>query len=189
MITLFFLDSGVGGFPYLKRTRELIHHITPNGHLGTLDDIRCIYMADRRNFPYGRKDRETMRTIIMERVQYTQERYNPQITILACNTASVTTLDDMRAYFDMKFVGVVPAIKPAVDMTHTHHVAVLATTHTKNAKYVTDLIARFGEENTTELIAADDLVEMIEHTPFSPSKAGIFAPIPQSGTGAPRDKC
>jgi glutamate racemase len=39
--------------------------------------------------------------------------FNPELVVIACNTASTIALDHVRAALDLPVVGTVPAIKPA----------------------------------------------------------------------------
>ena len=44
MVDFVFLDSGIGGIPYLMHLLEL------------KPDAKCVYVGDTANFPYGEKN-------------------------------------------------------------------------------------------------------------------------------------
>ncbi len=146
-----FLDSGLGGVPYLLATRALL----PREGL--------VYYADTRNFPYGDRAEADVRRIVREAVARLIELSGPRLIVIACNTASVVGLDDLRRRFNVPFVGVVPAIKPAAERASSGRIGVLATSRTVEGPYLASLIHRFTARDQVELVAADSLVQMIEH--------------------------
>ena len=103
-----FLDSGIGGIPYLLFLQE------------KQQNANCIYYADTKNFPYGQKSSEQIIENATIATQKIIEKWNPGAIILACNTISVTALEELRKRFpNVPFVGTVPAIKPAATISKT----------------------------------------------------------------------
>jgi glutamate racemase len=150
-----FFDSGVGGLPYLKLAAE------------KLPRESFIYVADRKNYPYGHKSAEVIRGIVLEAVGVIIDRFDPKLITIACNTASVVALDALRARFDLPFIGVVPAIKPAAALTKNRRVGVLATQQTLSNEYIANLIRNFAQDCDVVLIPASDLRDLIEERFFS----------------------
>lgn len=154
-----FLDSGTGGIPYmtyLKRVRP---------------DAECVYVADTRNFPYGEKSAEEITECAASAVSLITARWNPGAVVIACNTISVTALDELRRRFPaVPIVGTVPAIKPAAELSVRKRIGLLATKATAASPYVARLKERFASE--CELFARGDsgLVSFIEHRLFSASE-------------------
>ncbi len=146
-----FLDSGIGGLPYLARAREL------------LPSERFVYYADHENFPYGERAVADVRRIVQTAVSELVAREQPKLVCVACNTASVVSLDSLRSTFNIPFVGVVPAIKPAGMLSGGGRIAVLATARTVDDPYVANLIKEFAAESSVELVAAGKLVDAIEN--------------------------
>jgi glutamate racemase len=146
-----FLDSGVGGIPYLVTLRK------------KLPRENYIYLADRKNFPYGEKSVDQLRDIVKESVQKLIDVHNPKMIILACNTASVSTLDDIRAWVNIPIVGVVPAIKPAALLSGKRTIGVLATEGTVHAPYLDQLIEKFADSCHVVRAAAGDVVDFVEN--------------------------
>lgn len=109
-------DSGIGGLTVLREARVL------------MPDRRFVYVADDAGFPYGGWEEDALRERIVELFGKLIAAYDPEIAVIACNTASTLVLDDLRqAYPSVPFVGTVPAIKPAAERTSSGLVSVLAT--------------------------------------------------------------
>ena len=143
-------DSGVGGLPYLARIREL------------LPDENYVYMADRANFPYGEKDDDLLRELVVEAVGRLIDRCDPKLMVIACNTASVVALDELRRRYQVPFVGVVPAIKPAAEISRRRAIGVLATRRTVEDPYTDSLIREYAESCSVARYAGVDIVEFVE---------------------------
>ncbi|MCL1817423.1 MAG: glutamate racemase [Spirochaetaceae bacterium] len=153
---LVFLDSGVGGLPYLKWVRE--HAPQEN----------FIYIADRKNFPYGPKNAEEVFAAMRGCVEKALALCDPKLFVLACNTASVCALEGLRAAFpDRTFVGTVPAVKPAAEYSRNKRIGVLATAATVHARYLDDLVARFASFCAVIRVAGTDIVSFVEKKFFT----------------------
>jgi glutamate racemase len=148
------LDSGIGGVPYLNSLRT------------ALPDEEYVYVADRANFPYGRRDAATVSKLVHTAIGRMIEQFAPKMVIVACNTASVIALASLRSEFDVPFVGVVPAIKPAAEVGRDGPIGVLATNGTVEDAYVKALIANFATGRDVILIPAGDLVTLVEEHLF-----------------------
>lgn len=156
------MDSGVGGLPYLSWIQE------------HLPREQLIYVADRKNFPYGPKAPEAVRAAVLETAQALVRRHGPKILVLACNTASVTSLGDLRAAFpDIPVVGVVPAVKVAAAQTRNGRIGVLATERTIQDPYLHRLIGDFAAEHQVHLWPAAEIVDYVED--------GVLKPDPERG--------
>ena len=150
-----FIDSGIGGIPYCRHFKEK----NPSQNI--------VYLADREHFPYGDRERKELAGIIIELTEEAINKFNPKIIVLACNTASLAALSELREKFPLlPFVGTVPAVKPAVLATKTGKIGVLGTELTINEPYLKELAARYG---SCEIIgiAAPELVEFVEKRFFS----------------------
>ena len=145
-----FLDSGVGGLPYLALARE------------RLPAERYVYVADTQNFPYGEKTNEQITELQTRLVSKVLDAFSPKIVVLACNTASVAALSPLRERFETPFVGVVPAIKPAAALSRNRKIGLLATTRTINDAYTEDLIRQFAADCRIERVADGSIVSFVE---------------------------
>jgi glutamate racemase len=148
-----FLDSGIGGLPYCA------YFVERNPH------TRVLYIADREHFPYGAKSKEELVALLSALIARTIERLKPAIIVLACNTASVSALPELRKRFNHTlFVGTVPAVKPAVLESKAAHIGVLGTARTIEDSYIGGLAASTGKACEITRIAAPELVEFVENS-------------------------
>ncbi|MCP4164121.1 MAG: glutamate racemase, partial [Deltaproteobacteria bacterium] len=150
-----FIDSGVGGLPYLKWVREKLHNET------------FYYLADTGNFPYGEKTPDEIVSIVLNAVKYLEDKGKPKLLVIACNTASVTALDAVRAAVQIPVVGVVPAVKPAAERSRNKRIGVLATERTVKGAYLEDLVNNFASSCFVKKIAGSGIVRFIENDYFS----------------------
>lgn len=128
-----FFDSGVGGLAVLREVRAL------------LPDADVIYLADQGNAPYGRRSLAEVREF-SERATERLVHRGADTVVIACNTASAAALHHLRdQHPDIAFVGMEPAVKPAVAATRSGVVGVLATPTTFAASVLGELVGRFSE--------------------------------------------
>lgn len=146
-----FFDSGIGGLPYLRWLRE--HH----------DRVECTYLADRMHFPYGQKSPEELLPLILDVMERYIRTVEPDVVVVACNTASVTALGALRERFAIPFVGVVPAIKPAASLTSTGEIGLLATRRTVEDPYTDNLVRLFAGTHRVRRYAGVDIIDFVEN--------------------------
>ncbi len=77
-------------------------------------------------------------------MEHLVQAHDPDLVVVACNTASTIVLPSLRARFAVPFVGTVPAIKPACAASHTKRVSVLGTEATVQREYTRALIREFA---------------------------------------------
>ncbi len=166
MTDFVFIDSGVGGIPYmtslLKRSSQ----------------ASCLYVADTANFPYGEKSHEEVVTAASSLVEKICKRFAPSVIIVACNTISVNALDFLRQTFpQVKFVGTVPAIKLAASVSQKRKIGLLATKATCENPYNIELKNNFASD--CQLICRPDasLVSFIEHKAFTSEPSELLQAV------------
>jgi glutamate racemase len=152
---IIFFDSGVGGFPYLELARKRL----PLEHF--------IYLADTKHFPYGDKSENKIRKAVIESITKVIIRTDPKCVVIACNTASVVALGDLRERFSLPFIGVVPAVKPAATSSQKRKIGVLATQQTVNNHYLHDLISEFADGYDVAIVPAGRVTELVEYSYFT----------------------
>ncbi len=155
---LAFFDSGVGGLPYLEITRK------------KLPDERFVYLADVKNFPYGEKKPIEIRRAVFKGIELLLKKEQPKLIVIACNTASVVSLSELRREFKIPFVGVVPAIKPAARGNSNGMIAVLATKRTIEEEYLQNLIDSFASDKEILKCPESKLVKLVEYQYFAMSR-------------------
>ena len=132
-------DSGVGGLTVL---RDLLRELPAE---------RFVYFGDTGNCPYGVRTEEDIQALAIAGARLLLER-GAKIIVVACNTASVSALRELRAAFTIPFVGVVPAVKPAAERTRVRRVGVAATEASAKGDYLKRLIREHA--NGVEVLAA-----------------------------------
>lgn len=147
---ILFFDSGVGGLSVLAPARALL----PNAPI--------VYVADSAGFPYGTKSEGEIAARVPALLGRLAERYDPQVIVIACNTASTIALAAVRSALDLPIVGTVPAIKPAAETSVTRTIGVLGTDATVRQPYVDDLAARFAADCTVLRHGSAALVDLAE---------------------------
>jgi glutamate racemase len=147
---LLIFDSGVGGLSVAGAIRALL----PTAPL--------VYAADTAGFPYGTKPAAVIEARVPALLGRLAERYDPQLIVIACNTASTIALDTVRAALDLPIVGTVPAIKPAAALSRSRAIAVLGTEATVVQPYVDKLAAQFAADCRVVRHGSAELVELAE---------------------------
>lgn len=146
-----FIDSGIGGLPYLGTFAELAPR------------ERIVYVADRAAFPYGEKDADELRDLVLSLIRRIVATLDPKLVVVACNTASVVALAALRTAFpSIPFVGTVPAVKTAGGLSSSRRIGILATERTVNDPYVGILAERYASDCVLEREAAPELVDFVE---------------------------
>ncbi len=143
-------DSGVGGLSVWREIARQLPH----------EDTR--YFADQAHIPYGPRPMEQIRDFSEAIARFLLGRGCKAI-VVACNTASAAALKGLREQFpQVPFVGMEPAVKPAVERTQTRVVGVLATPATFQGALFASVVERFA--NGVKLVnqVCPGLVEQIE---------------------------
>jgi glutamate racemase len=147
---LLIFDSGVGGLSVLAPIRALLP-LAP-----------LIYVADNAGFPYGTKSPAEIEVRVPALLGRLAERFDPELIVIACNTASTIALGSVRAALDVPIVGTVPAIKPAAERSATRVIGVLGTESTVRQPYVDRLSARFASDCLVIRHGSAELVDLAE---------------------------
>jgi len=145
-----FFDSGIGGLPYLASTKALL----PNRHF--------VYLADSLRFPYGEKTKAEVIDATLTSVELIMRSLKPEILVIACNTASIASLEALRERYAIPIVGTVPAVKSASKYSKNRSIGILATERTIKDAYVSDLIEKFASDCAVYKRAAPELVRYVE---------------------------
>ncbi len=143
-------DSGVGGLSVLEQLQQR----NPN--------MQYSYLFDNLYFPYGELDDQQLITRVVELLTKAVNKFNPDLVVVACNSASTLSLPSLRETLSLPIVGVVPAIKSAANKSITRHFGVLATPGTVERSYTEQLIADFAKDCRVELLGSTLLVQLAE---------------------------
>ncbi len=142
-------DSGVGGLSILREFRNLAPR------------ERTIYFADTAWFPYGPRDAGEVRKLSFA-IAHRLLAADVKLIVVACNTASAAAIDDLRQLFDVPFVGMVPAVKPAARVSRSGRVAILATPGTFDGDLYANVVEEFGRGAVIDRVTGHDLAELVE---------------------------
>jgi glutamate racemase len=135
-------DSGVGGTSIWKELHELL----PNEN--------TFYLADSKYAPYGNKPKDRILELSIKNTEFLLEK-NCKLIVVACNTATTNAIAHLRKTYNVPFIGIEPAIKPAALNTNRKAIGILATKGTLSS-------ALFHK--TSDLFAKDiEVIEQVGH--------------------------
>lgn len=142
-------DSGIGGTSIWRE----VHALLPNEN--------TIYLADSKNAPYGLKSKEEIIALSCKNTEFLLDK-NCKIIVVACNTATTNAIKELRVKYDVCFIGIEPAIKPAALQSKTHTIGILATKGTLNSELFHKNVENHPEVKIIEQIG-HGLVQLIEN--------------------------
>jgi glutamate racemase len=145
-------DGGIGGLSILKALRAAL----------PAEDF--VYFADTAHAPYGeRGDAHVIeRTRAMS--QQLRDEHAIKALVIACNTATAAAIHVVRKEVPgLPIVGVEPALKPAVALSRTRRIGVLATRGTLASDKFRVLHAGLSAQAEFVLQPCDGLADAIEN--------------------------
>jgi glutamate racemase len=148
--TIVVFDSGLGGLTVFREVAA------------ARPDARFVYVADDAAFPYGEMPEQALITRILHVIGKAIAEHKPDLVVVACNTASTLALTELRARYQVPFVGTVPAIKPACAQSKSKRVAVLGTQATVSREYTKALIREFAAGCEVVLVGSHRLAAFAE---------------------------
>ncbi|MFT7130711.1 MAG: glutamate racemase [Gammaproteobacteria bacterium] len=145
-------DSGVGGLSIVEHIRQL----SPQADI--------TYLADNSFFPYGLLSEKKLIDRVSTLLKLLMSKLHIDIVVIACNTASTLVLPVLRMTLNIPVVGVVPAIKPAVLLSNSNIIGLLATPGTIKREYTEALIRNFAHDCQVVRVGSSKLVEVVERS-------------------------
>jgi glutamate racemase len=142
-------DSGVGGTSIWKE----INNLLPNES--------TIYLADSKNAPYGPKGKERIIELCIKNTELLLKK-GCKLIVVACNTATTNAIDYLRFNYNVPFIGIEPAIKPAALQTKTNAVGILATRGTLSSALFSKTSNTFASSIKVVEQEGNGIVELIE---------------------------
>lgn len=152
MIAVF--DSGLGGLSVWRELKKI------------MPDQDYVYVADSANCPYGQKPQAE----IIARADLISEfliGIGADVIVVACNTATAAAIAHLRNKYNVPFVGIEPAVKPAAMMSRTGVVGVLATANTLKAELYHRTLERFASNVKVISQVGEGLVDFVEKCELS----------------------
>ncbi|MDA0756512.1 MAG: glutamate racemase [Crenarchaeota archaeon] len=139
-------DSGLGSLSIIKAIQKK-----------TKSDI--IYLADKKNFPYGKKTRSQLYKIVTDAINKISERFDPDVIVLASNTPSLLFREKLPD-------NVITVLPPFEKIKKSGNVAILATEIVVKSKELDNYILEFSNLKDVWKIDCSELVELVESGKF-----------------------
>ena len=154
MAKIVVFDSGLGSLSIIKEIQKI-----------GKNDI--IYFADQKNYPYGVKSQAQLSTIIKKTINILEEKFVPDIIVVASNTPSL-----MLDLSTKKIVDVKPPLKVAIKKSKSKRIGILATKSAINSKGLTDYIEEENIPKSYKIfkINGSNLVNLVESGKFLNNK-------------------
>ena len=155
MAKIAIFDSGFGSLSIIRAIQKT-----------TKSEI--IYFADQKNFPYGKKTKSQLYTIINQTIGFLKNKFNPDLIVVGSITPSLL-LDEI---FSPNIIGVLPSLKEASKISKMKNIAVLATSSVTKSKELSRYIKKnhLSKNIHVKKINASPLVELVESGKFITNK-------------------
>lgn len=142
-------DSGVGGSSIWKEIITL------------LPSEDTVFLADSKYAPYGKRSKKEILDLSIKNTEKLLE-FDCKIIVVACNTATTNAIKELRSSYNIPFIGIEPAIKPAAIHTKTNKVGVLATKGTLSSELFAKTSDLYAQNIEVIEVIGTGLVELIE---------------------------
>lgn len=153
------IDSGVGGMTVAK---ELMRQL-PNEEL--------IYLGDTLRCPYGPRPKDEVVKYTWEMVRFLLDR-NIKMLVIACNTATAFTLEELKDELDIPVIGVIqPGARAAIKTSENLHIGVIGTEGTIESKAYTNALKHINPNIFVNDLACPPFVPMVEQGIFKGPRA------------------
>ena len=144
------------------------------------------YIADWDFCPYGDKDRG----VVLERAHTLTRKLldkGCELIVVACNTATAVAIDSLRATYDVPFVGMEPAVKPAALHSKSGVIGIIATANTLQGRLFRETSARFAANAKIIPAVGGGFVELVENGEHNTDRARaavskVVEPLVAEGT-------
>lgn len=150
MAVIGLFDSGSGGLSVLREIRKVL----PSG--------RFIYYADNAHCPYGEKSAAYIQDRARAITRLLLDK-GAEAVVVACNTATGAAIATLREEFDVPFVGMEPAVKPAALGTRSGVIGVLATAGTLKASKYLNTKGLYENDVRIEEHVGEGFVQLVEN--------------------------
>ena len=154
MIRIAVFDSGLGSLSIIYAIQKI-------------SKSEIIYFADQKNYPYGKKSQTQLRAIMQKSINLLQERFSPDIIVVASNTPSL-----MLNLSTQKIIDVKPPLKIAQKISESKQIGILGTESAIRSKGLTQYIKKnnFSKSFKIFKINGSELVDLVESGKFLTDK-------------------
>jgi len=155
MAKIVIFDSGFGSLSIIRAIQKTIKS-------------EIIYFADQKNFPYGKKTKSQLYTIIKQTINLLKNKFNPDLIVVGSNTPSLL-LDKV---FTSNIIGVLPPLKEASKISKTKNIAILTTKATTKSKELSKYIKKnqLSKKIRVKKVSASSLIDLVESGKFITNK-------------------
>ncbi len=163
----------MGGLSVWREVRQRLPHES------------VVYLADGKNCPYGDRTKEEIAALTRAAVVELIAR-GVKLIVVACNTATAVAIDSLREEFDIPFVGMEPAVKPAALATKTGTIGILATRASLAGELFLSTSAKYASDVKVLPVVGEGFVEAVEgdmeQSPEVRAKVeSVLAPLIEAG--------
>ena len=157
-------DSGFGGLTVARALIDLL----PSEDL--------VYIGDTGRYPYGSKPLDDVHRYAVELSRSLVADFGVKAIVVACNTATASGLDDIRAELEVPVIDVIePGARSLVRTTLTGRVGVIGTVGTMASGAYVDAVARIGAPVHLTLAACPGFVEFVERGQTTGDEVTVLA--------------
>lgn len=146
-------DSGIGSLSVTQALRQ------------ELPKESIVYLADRAHYPYGRKTKEQLRSIIIQTIKFL-EKFDPKSIIVASITPSMLVLREARLHAKVPVFGVYPTLNDAVALSKTKHIALMATEGAIQSNELDEYIKPYIMTARITMVNASSMIDLVESGQF-----------------------
>ena len=143
------LDSGLGGLSVFNEVTKL------------MPEESVIYFGDSAWCPYGARKADEIQRRVFAVTDFLLEQ-GCKIIIIACNSATISAVEALRASYPIPFVGMEPGIKPAAALTKSGTVGIFATEASLAGEKFHKLLSTHGAGLRTITRPCPSFVELVE---------------------------
>ena len=153
MVKIAVFDSGLGSLSIIKSIQKICKS-------------EIIYFADQKNYPYGKKSKKQLETIINKTIKLLEENFSPDIIVMASNTPS------LMVNTNRKIIRVNPPLRKAMILSKTKNIAILGTQAAIKSKNLSSYIKKinFSKDKKIYKVDSSTLVELVESNKFITDK-------------------
>ena len=153
MVRIAVFDSGLGSLSIIKSIQKICKS-------------EIIYFADQKNYPYGKKSKKQLETMINKTIKLLEENFSPDIIVMASTTPS------LMVNTNRKIIRVNPPIRKAMTLSKTKNIAILATQAAIKSKSLSSYIKKFNFSKNKKIykVNSSTLVDLVESNKFITDK-------------------
>jgi glutamate racemase len=150
-------DSGVGGLSVLKKLME------------KLPNEKYIYFGDTARIPYGEKTKEQLISYAREILDW-YENLNVKLALMACNTSSATSLEEVRPDYNFEIMGLIAPTANFIAENNFKKIGIMATSATVKSHAYKNAILKLNPNAEVFETACPGLVEFVENGEYKSKK-------------------